>query len=199
MVQRTPTSVAWRGLADLQRDIERSLSHSCRDRNDLDDMVQETLLRAARFRGGLKDPSLLRPWVLRIAWNVMREYRRSEGRRRQVDVSGDFFRELEGGDREPESCGVSEPMPVGDRFFESDDLLRLLTEACCVLKPDERYLLGAFYRDGVECRQMGRRLGIGTHSVKMRLFRLRRRLRRVMAVRAATLSTPRFPVRECVA
>ncbi len=199
MIDSAPTARAWRGLADLRPDVELTLSHSCSDRNDLDDLVQETLLRAARFRGGLKDPASLRPWVLRIAWNVMREFRRGRGRRRCVEVPQEFFHELEGRELAPGGEPLPERLSVGERVFESDDLLSLLAEACRALAPRERDLLDAYYLEGADCREVGDRLGLGAHSVKMRLFRLRRRLKRTLAVRAAERSTPRVPLREVVA
>jgi len=199
MIECALTARAWSGLADLRPDVELTLSRECLDRNDLDDLVQETLLRAARFRGGLKDPAALRPWVLRIAWNVMREFRRGKGRRRCIEVPDEYFQGVVGGESTPGGGPEPERVPVGDRVFESDELLFLLTDACRALAPGERALLDAFYGGDADCREVGDRLGLGAHSVKMRLFRLRRRLRRTLTQRATERATPRFPRREGVA
>jgi len=199
MVKETLSRGAWRGLADLRPDVARILARSCRDSSDLDDLVQETLLRAARFRESLQEVTHLRPWVLRIAWNVMRDHARNVGRRRQVEVAEEFFHEVEGREAPPGELRPPEELAFGNRVFESDSLLDLLGGAVNALDPIERGLLNSFYVEERTCAEAGRRLEVNTHTVKMRLFRIRRRLRRALARQVALLCRPRIADCERVA
>lgn len=170
----------WRGLIELRRDVERTLARSCRDQNELEDMVQETLLRAALFRHSLQDDERLRPWVMRIAWNVLRDHVRRETRLQRTDVGEDFLAAVECRDTRPVQVIVSAGLEIGDSTYEDEDVLELLMELLPGLSDDDRSLYEAYYGEGLGCRRAARRLAVSTQTVKMRLFRLRRRLRRAL-------------------
>ena len=70
---RPQDGACWRGLAELEPQVRAFARRRCRDMHELDDVVQETLLRAARYRRGLTDETRLKSWTLRIAANVMRD------------------------------------------------------------------------------------------------------------------------------
>jgi RNA polymerase sigma factor (sigma-70 family) len=46
---------------------------------DVDDVVQETMLRVVRGLGGLRDPERFRSWLVAVAMNQVREHSRSRG------------------------------------------------------------------------------------------------------------------------
>lgn len=48
-------------------------------RGDVDDVVQETMLRVLRGLGGLRDPERFRSWLVAVAMNQVREHSRSRG------------------------------------------------------------------------------------------------------------------------
>ena len=48
-------------------------------RGDVDDVVQETMLRVVRGLGGLRDPERFRSWLVAVAMNQVREHSRSRG------------------------------------------------------------------------------------------------------------------------
>jgi RNA polymerase sigma-70 factor (ECF subfamily) len=176
MSKATLTCCDWAGLEELRGDVEHTLRYSVRDRNELDDLVQETFVRAARFRGGLKNPDRLRPWVRRIAWNVLRDHLRRQGRQRTVEVGEKFLTGIEGREGEP-GHGETHAMDVGRCYMDRDELANLLTEIMPGLSGEERQLLEAYYGQGCTCLEAALELGVSTESVKMRLFRLRKRLR----------------------
>lgn len=68
--------------------------HRLTGRRDLaDDLVQEVFLVAWRRRDELTDPTFVRTWLYRVAVNVVRHRRRSEGRySRVLDRFAEVFR-----------------------------------------------------------------------------------------------------------
>ena len=94
------TSLArWRGLERLEDDLRAYLCRRCRDQSEMDDVVQETLLRAARYRRSLCDPAKLRGWAMRIAANVLRDHVRRECRMQRRELLESGWESFEG--REP--------------------------------------------------------------------------------------------------
>src|SRR3984885_3319023 len=63
----------------LRPDLVRFAHWLARDRSIAEDIVQESLLRAWRYRDALKDPAAARPWLLTI---VRREHARLYERKR---------------------------------------------------------------------------------------------------------------------
>jgi DNA-directed RNA polymerase specialized sigma24 family protein len=66
---------AWEGLEELRDGLRAFLVRQCPDENEIEDVIQETFLRAARYRRRRPVQSL-RPWALRIALNVLANARR---------------------------------------------------------------------------------------------------------------------------
>ena len=60
-------TVCWTGLAEMEPLVRVYARRRCKDSHELDDIVQETLLRAARYRPRLLDGQKLKGWTLRIA------------------------------------------------------------------------------------------------------------------------------------
>jgi hypothetical protein len=94
-----PCIQRWRGLEELRPALRTYLKRRCRDLFELEDVVQETLLRAARYRTSLDDSRRLRGWTLRIAINVMRDRLRREARRSRLELGDERLEEIES--REP--------------------------------------------------------------------------------------------------
>jgi RNA polymerase sigma-70 factor (ECF subfamily) len=177
MIETCPAPDDWSGLEELRTDVERTLRRSCRDANELDDLVQETFIRAARFRSGLQSSERLRSWLLRIAWNVLRDHIRRQRRVRTVDVGEEFLLELEGRELPPGEL----PQPrfsIGGGLVDRAELAQLLSELMPGLRAEERALLEGYYVEGLGCAGAGAGLGISPEQAKMRLFRLRKRIRR---------------------
>jgi RNA polymerase sigma factor (sigma-70 family) len=137
---------------------------------DVDDVVSETFLTAFRTRARF-DPTYdnARPWLLGIATNVLRQHRRSEGRRlaRLWAVAHAPDPQLDVAE------SVSEAM---DNAAETD----LVTRALARL--DDRYrdvLLLAASAD-LTYEEIARALGVPVGTVRSRLARGRRKLRELL-------------------
>jgi RNA polymerase sigma factor (sigma-70 family) len=190
MTRRTPRAEDWRGLEELREDLERSLARACRDRSLLDDVVQETLLRAASRRDGLENPERLRSWLLRIAWNVMRDQFRRDRRLRGAEEGDELLEELP--ERPPAESGprVAAEIHLGPRIYDGVEVHEVLCRVLPELPPDDRRLFDAYYRRSRGCGSIAAELGVTPQTVKMRLFRLRRRIRRRLRQRSALDLTP---------
>lgn len=176
MVRRSPERKDWQGLDELRREVERLLGRTCRDRNELEDLVQETLLRAASFRPGLTDPERLSCWVRRIATNVMRDHVRRKRGQRAV-VPAELLLELESDEPQPLLSRHLDDFEIGGAPYDGEELLGLLQDLLAGLSGQEKHLFRAFYTEGLGCLITAQQLNVTTQTVKMRLYRLRRKLR----------------------
>lgn len=168
--------VDWTGLDRLAPELRRSVTGMLADENELDDVVQDALLRAARYRRGLEDPARLRAWAWRIARNVSRDRRRGEWRRRRPEDDERLLLALEGREpipgEEPESVFVR----LGGEEVELARCARHLGPALRELDEADRGLLSAYYHEGLGTAEIARRFSLSRGNVKLRLYRARRRL-----------------------
>lgn len=120
---------------------------------DLDDLVQESLTRALRYRESFDGRRALWPWLKRTAFRVFLD-QRSSGR---LD-----FEE-----------GIAEaPARDDDGVAQRDEVNRLLA----ALPAIEREVLLRFHRDGRSVREIAAERGAPEGTIKSHLHRARRRL-----------------------
>ena len=89
--------------------------------NDAEDAVQETLLRAWRYRGGAEQGVSLRPWLYRVATNVCLDAIGRDGRRQALAAkaaAGTLRSDGEGGEGGGEVEEVSWLEPLPDALLE---------------------------------------------------------------------------------
>jgi RNA polymerase sigma-70 factor (ECF subfamily) len=71
----------------FMNDVYTTAAYLCRDRDEADDLLQETYLRAFRFRHGFTPGSNCRAWLLTILHNVFRNrYRERQRQPRGVEL-----------------------------------------------------------------------------------------------------------------
>jgi RNA polymerase sigma-70 factor, ECF subfamily len=174
----------WLGICELRSDVESTLRRRCPDRHELDDLVQETLIKAARNRPNLQHPSRLRSWVLRIAWNVFHDHVRREHVLRGQCVSGEELDDLQASQGTGLSVGPEERLELEGQLFDMSEMVSIVRFEVAKLSAKERGLYSAFYSEGLACAIAAERFGTSHKGVKMRLVRLRRKLRRGIRQRA---------------
>jgi RNA polymerase sigma-70 factor (ECF subfamily) len=153
--------------------LRRFLSTRSRDEAEIDDVLQETFLRAARYRQTLKDPKRLRSWAFRIAANVLADRIRREARYSRATDGEPLLAELA-----TEESEAPEPSILIDGESEPrDDVLNVLVEALDKLRSRDRSLIEAFYGGAGSCRETAEFCSVPEDVVKVRLYRARTQLR----------------------
>ena|SRR5436190_9980630 len=170
--------VCWSGLTEMEPHVRAFARRRCRDVHELDDVVQETLLRAARYRGGLTDESRLKPWTLRIAANVVRDRRRRDGALCFQDPEEGELARREGNEPDPGSAGEWMRLVEYGVVMEHDALVGHVTRVIGELEPPDARVLRSYYAEPISSARAAAECGVANALVKTRLYRARKRLRR---------------------
>jgi RNA polymerase sigma-70 factor, ECF subfamily len=153
----------WSGLAELRPAVRDFLFRRCRDESEAEDIAQDTLIRASRYRGSLAEAQRLRPWLLRIALNVLRDHVRRERRLPRVEADHEILDRIEGREDVPGDVREDVQVELEGALVEKPRVLVQLWDAKNRLRRRDRLVLE-----------------IPRDLVKVRLFRARRRLHRAL-------------------
>jgi RNA polymerase sigma-70 factor (ECF subfamily) len=126
-----------------------------------DDLLQESYYRFLRTRGHWESESHRRAYLFRIATNLVQDGRRVARRGQTVAL--------------PEPDDLPNPAAAGnhgDASVRRTDLRRAMER----LRPRDRALLWLAYAQGHAHTEIAATLGVKTGSVKLLLFRARRKL-----------------------
>ena len=149
---------AFRGFYDrTARTLRAYLARVTGDAALADDLLQETYFRFLRARGNYEGEAHRRNALFRIATNLVYDSRRRARAAPPLVVT-----EQEIADRRGEAVSTE----------RASDLRRAMSH----LKPRERALLWLAYAQGSSHKEIAQSLGLRTGSVKLLLFRARRRL-----------------------
>jgi RNA polymerase sigma-70 factor, ECF subfamily len=133
-------------------------------RADAEEAVQEALVRAWLGREGCRSPQAPLPWLLEITRNEARRLHGREARRGHRELVEPAPRDLQ---------------PEDDEFAGAAARLTL-KQALLALGEGDRRMLSLRYDEDLTQVEVARRLGLPETTVKVRLHRARRRLRRLL-------------------
>lgn len=142
------------------------LSRMTGDGHAADDLLQESYYRFLRTRVEYENEAHRRNYLFRIATNLVRDSRRRQ-HTRGIVVEQDCETLPDGGDLAAASA-------------RRTDLHRAMAQ----LKPREREMLWLAYAQGSSHREIGDVLGLKSGSVKLLLFRARRKLAGILGAGA---------------
>jgi RNA polymerase sigma-70 factor (ECF subfamily) len=148
----------------LVRKYEHRLRNYCRARlpaSEVDDAVQDILIRAFKSLSGFRLGCSFSPWLFAIALNNIAS--RKHRFRNEMDKHARLTAEKE------EAFSVNE----GIETLEADFLL----DAVATLPRGYRDVVELYYLAELDTEQTAKALGIGLEAVKTRLFRARKLLR----------------------
>jgi RNA polymerase sigma-70 factor (ECF subfamily) len=130
-------------------------------RADAEEAVQEALVRAWLGRSSCRRPEAPLPWLLEITRNEARRVARREALRLSLEL--------------PDAA------PSEDADLAQTPVRVTVEQALRRLADRDQRLLRLRYSDDLSQGELARRLGVPEATVKVRLHRARRRLRRLLA------------------
>jgi RNA polymerase sigma-70 factor (ECF subfamily) len=147
----------WAGIrAQCLREARRILGAS----TAADDAAQEATIRAWRQRANCRTPAEPRPWIAAIA---RREALRILGQRRELPL--------------PEAADeFAQDGPRNDDLDEALDVRRAIGG---INGRDRQLLIGHYWQD-LPNSELARQLGVAEVTVRVRLHRIRRQLRKTL-------------------
>jgi RNA polymerase sigma factor (sigma-70 family) len=168
-----PLELNWSSiLAQHDRWLRTIVFSRLRDRDAVEDVMQEIALAAVRQSAPITDSSKVAPWLYRLAIRHVLLYRRKMGRRRKLL---DRF--------------VTKVQPTEEQFGEVDPLnwliarerRGLIREALAKLSERDAEILMLKYTENWSYFEIANRLGVSHSAVEARLHRARQRLRDELA------------------
>ncbi len=136
-----------------------------------EDLAQDVWIKVLRGIAGLREGARLKPWLLRIAHNVLMDHLRLRYAQSEVPVAAD---DIAAGDVAADGPNVREEM------------LSFLESRLAALPLPEREVLTLFYLEDLTLAEIAKILAIPEGTVKSRLFRARRQLRASMSAQGET-------------
>lgn len=131
---------------------------------DADDMTQEVFLRFYLSQARFDSTALVRPWLLGIARNLLREHVKGMKRRKEVAWT-ELCLELES------------VMPADAQWSDDEDIMRHLPVCMDGLGPSAREAIDLQYRGELKLADIGRQLHRSEGAVKLLLHRARQALK----------------------
>jgi RNA polymerase sigma-70 factor (ECF subfamily) len=131
---------------------------------DAEELTQDTFVKAFRKLGAFKNDCSFSTWLYRIAYNTAV----SATRKRKI-----IFPVLD------DSMIETIPDETIDIFFAGDDdeeMLQKLEQAIDNLNPEEKVLITLYYMDEKPINDIASILGLTPENIKVKLFRVRRKL-----------------------
>lgn len=130
---------------------------------DTRDLIQQTFLQLHRARGAFDPSRRVRPWLLTIAFNLMRDGLRRARRWRE----GPLELEVPAGDQ-------------GDPVVRAREVARV-RDALEQLSPAQRRLVAMHWFEDLSYAEIADRLGATTGAIKLRSFRAHSALREALS------------------
>jgi RNA polymerase sigma-70 factor (ECF subfamily) len=145
---------------------------------DAADLTQEVFVRVYRALPRLRAEGAQTSWIRRIATNVCLDFlRRRAAAPPCVSLESRISEESDS----PLSWDIPDPSGEPDRLFTSQENRRLLLKAVASLPEDYRTVILLHHLEEMRVEEIAETLGVPGGTVKSRLSRARRELRRKLS------------------
>lgn len=154
--------------------------------SDREDLLQETFLTAFANLGKLRQPDRFGPWLMKIARSKLTDLQRTEWRRSMT-----FPVVQSSGQETPRTDEVADTNagPLADASY--GQLRKMVIDALGRMGDTYRTVLYLRLIEGVAPQQIARQLGLKESTVRMRLMRGLKRLRKILNKKGLGLSGER--------
>lgn len=143
-----------------------------RNREDAEDVVQQSFQNAFMHLPEFEGRSSFSTWVTRIAFNEALMLKRSSRKSREVSIDESYPN-----DETKAVMEIADAAPTPESHFSQREQNRLLLSAMNSLKPGIRSAIEVCDLDEKSARETARALGLSVSAVKSRVNRGRRALR----------------------
>jgi len=165
-------------LAEHQRWLRTVVLARVGDFAATDDVLQDVAAAAVEKGRQLRDPARVAPWLYRLAVVATLQYRRRQGRRRNLI---DRFAQR----RTPTEADSRECDPLD--WLLADERKSLVRQALQRLPKRDAEILLLKYTEDWSYRQLAEQLGLSESAVEARLHRARQKMRRILTATDPTI------------
>jgi RNA polymerase sigma-70 factor (ECF subfamily) len=155
--------------------LKRRIRKIVRNREDAEDVLQDTLISAFRHLAGFRARCSFQTWMISIATNNALMLLR---KRRNHPETG--LRPITTDGKELEIFEPSDPLPNPEEVYAKQQSTHRLAAAVRMLHPSFRILMERYHQDEVRLVDAANALGITVAAAKSRLMRARHKLRRTL-------------------
>lgn len=141
------------------------ISKMTQDDSDLEDLVQETLIKVARGLENFRGDSALSTWIFTIASNVVNDYFRSRSPGMESFEEGKTV--------------IASSSDGALKRIDKKEMGDCVSSNISFLPEAYRRILITYYMDGATLKEIAAKNGVTENSVKVRLHRARKRFRAV--------------------
>lgn len=159
-----------------QKKIYSLIASMIGSRSDVDDVVQQTFIRAFRSLESFRGQSSFYTWLYRVALNTTTDYRRSQSRKLKRET---VELDVEKDDRpviQIEAPGSEGP----EEQLYRKELAEIIRKAMESLSPEHREVLVLREINGLNYAEIAEIVGIELGTVMSRLFYARRKLAEIL-------------------
>ena len=151
--------------------LKRKVIMIVRNREDAEDVCQETLMKAYRNLDRFQGTCQFQTWLVRIGINTSFMLLRKRKVRLELTIDSNV---------EEDWCDgslIHDSAPNPEQQYVGKQTCRLLAQSVACLRGDFRHLLRLHYTDERSVAELALDLGISTAAVKAKMHRARRLLR----------------------
>ena len=167
-----PSDLDWQTILPQHDRWLRTIVFSrLRERDAVDDVMQEVALAAVRQAAPIQDVTKVAPWLYRLAIHQVLLYRRKMGRRRKLIDRYVVRSPVEN------ECADADPLD----WLMADERRRLIRKAMEKLPARDADILLLKYTEDWSYHEIANQLGVSHSAVEARLHRARKKLRDELA------------------